>query len=249
MLARMATSKSGAAWVVGVGASAGLGAALARRFAKGGLTVALTGRNEARLRSIEAEIAAAGGQSRVLPADISIASEVTRASTAVREIGPLRAAVFNAGNMVRGTALDVTPEQFESTWRVSAYGGFLFVRATVPLLLDAGGGSLLLTGATASVRGGGPFIAFASAKSALRSVAQSTAREYGPQGIHVAHVIIDGGIDGERLRGGAPDRVAAAGQDGLLQPDAIAETYWHLHQQPRNAWTHELDLRPFKERF
>jgi NAD(P)-dependent dehydrogenase (short-subunit alcohol dehydrogenase family) len=245
----MATAKSGVAWVVGVGASAGLGAALARRFATGGLTVVLTGRNEARLRSIEAEIAAMGGEARALPADISVPSEVIRLSTAVHDIGALRAAVFNAGNMVRGTALDVTPEQFESTWRGSAYAGFLFLRATIPLLLEAGGGSLLLTGATASVRGGGPFIAFASAKSALRSLAQSAAREYGPQGIHVAHVVVDGGIDGERLRSGAPGRVAAAGEDGLLNPDAIAETYWHLHQQPRSAWTHELDLRPFKERF
>jgi len=151
--------------------------------------------------------------------------------------------------MVRGTALEVTPEQFESTWRGSAYAGFLFVRATLPLLLDSGGGSLLLTGATASVRGGGPFIAFAAAKAALRSIAQSTAREYGPQGIHVAHVVVDGGIDGERLRSTAPDWVARAGENGLLSPDAIADTYWHLHQQPRSAWTHELDLRPFKERF
>jgi NAD(P)-dependent dehydrogenase (short-subunit alcohol dehydrogenase family) len=151
--------------------------------------------------------------------------------------------------MVRGAALDISPEQFESTWRGSAYAGFLFVRATLPLLLESGGGSLLLTGATASVRGGGPFIAFASAKAALRSVAQSAAREYGPRGIHVAHVVIDGGIDGERLRTAAPDHVARAGEDDLLHPDSIAETYWHLHQQPRSAWTHELDLRPFKERF
>jgi len=248
-MASMTKAKQGVAWIVGVGASAGLGAALARRFARGGLTVALTGRNEARLRSIEAEITKAGGKARALPGDISIPSEAARLSTVIREIGALGAAVFNAGNMVRGTALDVTPEQFESTWRGSAFAGFLFVRAALPLLLDSDGGSLLLTGATASVRGGGPFIAFASAKSALRSLAQSAAREYGPRGIHVAHVVIDGGIDGERLHIGAPNRVAAAGEDGLLHPDAIAETYWHLHEQPRSAWTHELDLRPFKERF
>jgi NAD(P)-dependent dehydrogenase (short-subunit alcohol dehydrogenase family) len=245
----MAKQNSGVAWVVGVGASAGLGAAVARRFARGGLTVAITGRNEARLRAIEAEIADADGQARALPGDISVGSEVSRLSTAVRDIGPLHAAVFNAGNMVRGTALDVTPEQFEATWRGSAYAGYLFVRAALPLLLASGGGSLLLTGATASIRGGGPFIAFASAKAALRSLAQSTAREYGPQGVHVAHIVIDGGIDGERLRSGAPERVAAAGRDELLDPDAIAESYWHLHEQPRSAWTHELDLRPFKERF
>lgn len=237
------------AWVVGVGPSLGLGAALARRFAQGGLTAVLTGRNEARLRSIAAEINDAGHHAHVLPGDISLAAETTRLAEAVRQLGDLKAALFNAGNMVRGAALQVTPADFESTWRGSAFAGYLFVRSALPLLLDAGGGSLLLTGATASIRGGGPFIAFASAKAALRSIAQSAAREYGPQGVHVAHVVIDGGIDGERLRTLAPDRVAAAGDDGLLNPYSIADSYWHLHQQPRNAWTHELDLRPFRERF
>jgi NAD(P)-dependent dehydrogenase (short-subunit alcohol dehydrogenase family) len=211
--------------------------------------VALTGRNEARLRKIEAEIADAGGHAHALRGDISSPSEAAGLSNSVRELGTLRAAIFNAGNMVRGTALDITPAQFESAWRGSAFAGFLFVHATLPLLLDSQGGSLLLTGATASIRGGGPFAAFASAKAALRSLAQSAAREYGPRGIHVAHIVIDGGIDGERLRTSAPDRAAAAGQDGLLDPDTIAETYWHLHQQARSAWTHELDLRPFNERF
>lgn len=211
--------------------------------------MALTGRNEARLRKIEAEIADAGGHAHALTGDISSPSEAAGLSKSVRELGTLRAAIFNAGNMVRGTALDITPAQFESAWRGSAFAGFLFVHATLPLLLDSQGGSLLLTGATASIRGGGPFAAFASAKAALRSLAQSAAREYGPRGIHVAHIVIDGGIDGERLRTSAPDRAAAAGQDGLLDPDAIAETYWHLHQQARSAWTHELDLRPFNERF
>jgi len=237
------------AWVVGVGPTAGLGAALARRFARGGLQVLLTGRQENRLRSLAAEITATDGLASALPGDISIPGEATRLQAAVGTFGNLRAAIFNAGSMVRGNALDVTPDQFESTWRGSAYAGFLFARASLPLLLQSGGGSLLLTGATASVRGGGAFIAFASAKAALRSLAQSAAREYGPQGIHVAHVVIDGGIDGERLRTRSPERAAAAGRDGLLDPDAIAETYWYLHQQPPSTWTHELDLRPFKERF
>jgi NAD(P)-dependent dehydrogenase (short-subunit alcohol dehydrogenase family) len=116
-------------------------------------------------------------------------------------------------------------------------------------LLASGGGSLFFTGATASIRGRGPFTAFAAAKAGLRSLAQSLAREYGPQGVHVAHIIIDGGIDGERLRSSAPDRLAEAGADQLLSPDAIAETYWHLHRQHRSAWTHELDLRPYRESF
>jgi NAD(P)-dependent dehydrogenase (short-subunit alcohol dehydrogenase family) len=209
----------------------------------------VTGRNNARLESVAAEIRDSGANAIALAGDISIPAEVDRLANAVRSIGHLTSAIFNAGNMVRGTALEVTPEQFESTWRGSAYAGFLFVRAALPLLLDSGGGSLLLTGATASVRGGGPFIAFASAKAALRSIAQSAAREYGPRGIHVAHVVIDGGIDGERLRSVAPNHVEQAGENGLLDPDAIADTYWHLHEQPRSAWTHEVDLRPFKERF
>ena len=237
------------AWVVGVGPSKGLGAALARRFARGGSTAVITGRNETRLRSVAAEIRDSGFNALALPGDISVPAEVDRLASEIRAAGRLEAALFNAGNMVRGTALEVTPDQFESTWRGSAYAGFLFVRASLPLLLESGGGSLLLTGATASVRGGGPFVAFASAKAALRSIAQSAAREYGPRGIHVAHVVVDGGIDGERLRTVAPDRVTRAGESGLLDPDAIADTYWHLHEQPRSAWTHELDLRPFKERF
>jgi NAD(P)-dependent dehydrogenase (short-subunit alcohol dehydrogenase family) len=179
---------------------------------------------------------------------VSSPRDVERLLADIAAIGSLRAAVFNAGNAVRGTPLDLTPEQFESTWRGSTYAGYLFARAALPALISTGG-SLLFTGATASVRGRGPFVAFASAKAGLRSVAQSFAREYGPQGVHVAHIIIDGGIDGERLRVAAPKRVAEAGADGFLNPDAIAETYWNVHRQHRSAWTHELDLRPYKESF
>jgi NAD(P)-dependent dehydrogenase (short-subunit alcohol dehydrogenase family) len=243
------TSVAEVAWVAGVGAARGLGAAVARRFAQGGMTIAVTGRNVERLQAVAADITAAGGRAHALPGDLSTAAELNRLSAAVAQLGRLRAAVFNAGNAVRGNPLEVTPEQFESTWRGSAYAGYLFTRATLPGLLAAGGGTLLFTGATASLRGRGPFVAFAAAKAALRSVAQSVAREYGPQGVHAAHVIIDGGIDGERLRSNAPQRVAQAGADGLLSPDAIAETYWQLHRQDRSAWTHELDLRPFRESF
>jgi NAD(P)-dependent dehydrogenase (short-subunit alcohol dehydrogenase family) len=237
------------AWIVGVGPSAGLGAALGRRFAKEGLTVALTGRNALRLRSVASEISNAGGQVLALPGDVSSAPDVERLAAEVQALGTLRVAIFNAGNAVRGTPLELTPEQFESTWRGSTYAGFLFARATLPLLLAAGSGSLLFTGATASLRGRGPFTAFAAAKAGLRSLAQSVAREYGPRGVHAAHVVIDGGINGERLKTVAPERAAEAGADGLLDPDAIAETYWQLHQQHRSAWTHEVDLRPYKESF
>jgi NAD(P)-dependent dehydrogenase (short-subunit alcohol dehydrogenase family) len=242
------TSPTPVAWIIGVGASAGLGAALARRFARGGLTVAVSGRSAERPAAVAAEIVAAGGRAHALVADASDEASLQRAAAAVAALGPLQAAVFNAGNAVRGSVLDLTPAQFEAAWRGSTLAGYQFARATLPALLP-GGGSLLFTGATASLRGRGPFIAFAAAKAGLRSVAQSLAREFGPQGVHVAHVVIDGGIAGERLRQAAPQRVAEAGPDGLLDPDAIAESYWQLHTQPRSAWTHELDLRPFKESF
>ena len=172
-----------------------------------------------------------------------------RLSRALESLGPLRSAIFNAGNAVRGTPLELTPAEFESTWRGSTYAGFLFARAALPPLLAAGAGSLLFTGATASLRGRGPFVAFAAAKAGLRSVAQSLAREYGPRGVHVAHVIIDGGIDGEQLRRNAPEFAADTSEDRLLSPAAIAESYWQLHTQHRSAWTHELDLRPYRESF
>lgn len=253
-------STPGVAWIAGVGASAGLGAALARRYAKGGLTVALTGRTAARVEEVAAEVRTAGGRAHVLAGDVSAEADVQRLGARTAELGPLVAAVFNAAGMARGGVLDLSAEQFESSWRGGAFAGFLFAREVVRALLangrgenepasPQGRGSLIFTGATASLRGGARFAAFASGKAALRSLAQSVAREFGPQGIHVAHVVIDGGINGERLRSAAPQRIAEAGADGLLDPDAIAENYWQLHMQHRSAWTHELDLRPYKENF
>jgi NAD(P)-dependent dehydrogenase (short-subunit alcohol dehydrogenase family) len=248
-LSDTSSSKSDIAWIAGVGASAGLGAALARRFAREGYLSVLTGRNAERIESVTAEIAQAGGQARALAGDVSSPSDIERMVADIGAIGTLRVAVFNAGNAVRGTPLELSPEQFESTWRGSTYAGYLFARAALPALISTGG-SLLFTGATASVRGRGPFVAFASAKAGLRSVAQSFAREYGPKGVHVAHIIIDGGIDGERRRSAAPKQTAQqADSGGLLNPDAIAETYWNVHRQHPSAWTHELDLRPYKESF
>ena len=256
-MSTMLEQDAGVAWIAGVGASAGLGAAVARRHAREGLTVALSGRTLERIEAVATEIRSAGGRAHALPGDVSIETEARRIAAEVVALGPLRAAVFNAGNAVRGAALDLDAAQFEQAWRGGAFAGFLFAREVVQALLrnghDAnasqGRGSLVFTGATASLRGGAKFAAFAASKAALRSLAQSLAREHGPQGIHVAHVVIDGGIDGERLRSAAPQRVTAAGTDGLLDPDAIAETYWQLHRQHRSAWTFELDLRPFKETF
>lgn len=252
-----AEQQTGLAWIGGVGAEVGLGAAVARRFARGGLAVVLSGRSAERVEAVAAAIRATGGQAHALAGDLTSADQVQGIAQRVRALGPLRAAVFNAASAVRAPTLQIDVDQFTQAWRSSTLAGFLFAQQALQLLLDNGAapdaptgrGSLLFTGATASLRGRPPFAAFAAAKAGLRSLSQTLAREFGPQGVHVAHVVIDGGIDGERLRSSAPERVAQAGAHGLLQPDAIAESYWQLHLQHRSAWTQELDLRPFKENF
>ncbi|AOK50225.1 glucose 1-dehydrogenase [Burkholderia sp. MSMB617WGS] len=241
------------AWIAGVGASAGLGAAVGRRFAREGFAVVQTGRTHERVAAVADEIRAQGGVAHVASGDIASESDVERLAVEVRTLGTLRAGVFNAGNAVRAPTLELSVAQFENAWRTNVIGGFLFAKAALAQqLLDASNDaprSLLFTGATASLRGRPPFAAFASAKAGLRALAQTLAREFGPRGIHVAHAVIDGGIDGERLRSAAPERAAQAGADGLLSPDAIAESYWQLHVQHRSAWTQELDLRPYNEAF
>jgi len=236
-------------WVAGVGAKAGLGAAVARRFARAGLTAVVTGRTAANLEQVVEDIRAAGGKAHALPTDVSQEAEVVRAAARIAQLGQLRAAVFNAGSMVAVPSLELSGSDFEQTLRINTLGGFLFGREALRILVAAQQGTLIFTGATGSLRGKPPFAAFAAAKAGLRSVSQTFAREFGPKGVHVAHVVIDGGIDGERLRSRAPERVAKAGPDGLLQPDAIAEVYYQLHLQQRSAWALELDLRPFKEPF
>ena len=254
------SSGSGAspvAWVAGVGASAGLGAALARRFAAEGFIVALTGRTQAQLDAVAGEIVAAGGRAHAFAGDVASEAEMHGIAQKARALGPLIVAIFNAASGVRAPTLELSVDQFTQAWRTSALGGFIFgheaLRGLLANSFEAAGayarGTLLFTGATAALRGKPPFAAFAAAKAALRSLSQSLAREFGPQGIHVAHVVIDGGIDGERLRTNAPQRAKDAGPDGLLGLDAIAEVYWQLHVQPRSAWTQELDLRPYKEPF
>lgn len=237
------------AWVVGVGASAGLGAAVARRFARDGLITVVSGRTAERVETVAREIRDAGGRAVALPLDVTEESRVLSAVKTVRELGNLSVAVFNPAAGTRAPSLELSVADFEQAWRVSTLGGFIFGREVLRVLSQQGHGSLLFTGATASLRGKPPFGAFASAKAGLRSLSQTFAREFGPRGVHVAHVIIDGGIDGERLRSNAAQRVAEAGPDGLLELDAIADVYAHLHAQPRSAWTQELDLRPYKETF
>ncbi len=236
-------------WVAGVGASAGLGGALARRFAKAGFVAAITGRNGERLNRVAAEIRDSGGRAVALAGDVSGESDVQSLARRVSELGQLEVAVFNAGNAERAPSLELTADAFEQAWRSSTLAGFLFAREVIKSFLPRKQGALFFTGATASLRGKPPFAAFAAAKAGLRSLSQSFAREFGPQGIHVAHIVIDGGIDGERLRSRAAERVAQAGPDGLLNLEAIAEVYFQLHLQHRSAWTQELDLRPYKEPF
>src|SRR5262245_26999401 len=233
--------------VIGVGASQGLGAALARRFAREGLAVFLAGRTAERIEAVAAEIREAGGAATAVVADTTQSADVARLFDAAGE--PPALAVYNAGNNRIRPLLEMDDEFFEDTWRLACFGGFLFGREAARRMLPKGGGTLLFTGATASLRARPPFTAFASAKAALRAVAHGMAREFGPQGLHVGHVIIDGMIDGDQLNTRFPDLRARMGPDGMLGVDAIADAYWALHVQERSAWTLELDLRPYKEQF
>jgi len=236
--------------VVGVGSEQGLGAALARRFAVEGHRVIVAGRTESKVSQVARAIVNNGGNAEAFRADTTIESDVIALFDFAEASGHIVDLVaFNAGNNVRHDFRTLPAELFEQTWRVATFGGFLVGREAARRLAPSGKGTILFTGATASLRGKPPFTAFAAAKAGLRSLAQSIAREFGPLGIHVAHVVIDGGIDGEKLNAAVPQFRIERGADGLLNIDAIAEAYWYLHTQHRSAWTHELDLRPFKESF
>jgi NAD(P)-dependent dehydrogenase (short-subunit alcohol dehydrogenase family) len=239
-----------AAVVIGVGAVAGLGAALAGRFARAGLHVFLAGRTQARLESVAKEIEAEGGRATPVVTDTTLTPEVVSLFDAVESAaGPPELVVYNAGNNRFRPLLEMDDEFFEGLWRLCCFGGFVAGREAARRMIPHGGGTLIFTGATASVRARPPFTAFASAKAALRALAHGMAREFGPQGLHVGHVIIDGMIDGEQLNSRFPQFKEQKGEDGMLRIDAIADAYWALHQQQRSAWTLELDLRPFKESF
>jgi NAD(P)-dependent dehydrogenase (short-subunit alcohol dehydrogenase family) len=230
--------------VVGVGP--GLGAAVARRFTREGFAAALLARSEEKLRSVEREIAQAGGRALSVPADATNADAVAAAFRRVRgELGPVDVLVYNAGAFHMGGILELSPELLEQSWRADCLGAFLAMREVIPAMVERRRGTILLTGATASLRGSARFACLAVGKFGLRALAQSTAREFGPQGVHVAHVVIDGAIDTARVRGMLSGRDAGS----LLSPDAIADTYWQLHVQDPSAWTLELDLRPAVERF
>ena len=238
--------------VVGVGAEQGLGVALCRRFAAQGYHLVVAGRTSGKIDQVAQTIASAGGSAEAIVTDTTSEDDVARLfdrAMAPRDgLNPVDLVVYNAGNNRRIDFREMTARQFEDFWRVGCFGGFLG-REAARRLVPLGRGTVIFTGASASLRGKPGYAHFAAAKAGLRMIAQSMAREYGPQGIHVAHVIIDGGIDGERLRALRPQIVQERGEDGMLNIDAIAEVYWQIHRQPRSAWTHEVDLRPFKEPF
>jgi NAD(P)-dependent dehydrogenase (short-subunit alcohol dehydrogenase family) len=239
--------------VIGVGAEVGLGGALCRRFAKEGYHVLVAGRTAEKIEKVARGIAAAGGSAEAVLADATREEDVVRLfdrAMAPREgADALDLVVYNAGNNQRMDFRELPASVFEESWRVGCFGGFLVGREAARRLVPLGRGTVIFTGASASLRGRPGFAQFAAAKAGLRMIAQSMAREYGPAGLHVAHVVIDGGIDGERLRARWPEAVRERGEDGLLGIDAIAEAYWGIHRQGRSAWSQEIDLRPFRESF
>jgi len=239
----MAEAKKPVAVVVGVGA--GLGAALARRFASA-YTVALVARGAGKLEELAGEIKAAGGQAVAVPADVSKAGEIEAAFARIREeIGETDVLLYNAAMRQYGRLMETKPSTFENTWRVGAFGAFLCSQAVVPEMLARKSGVILFTGATAGIKPFPTSAAFGPAKFALRGLAQVMARDLGPQGIHVAYINVDGPIDMPAIHQMRPN----IEQEDMLAPSAIAETYWHLAHQHRSAWTQELDVRPFKEKF
>jgi len=230
--------------VLGVGP--GLGAAVARRFAGEGFGVALIARREESVAGIREEIEGGGGTALPVSADATDPDSVAAAFELVRgELGDPEVFVYNAGAFQMGGILDLSPEQFDACFRANCAGAFYAAQQVLPAMVEAGRGTVLLTGATAALRGSARFSALAVGKFGLRALAQSMAREFGPRGVHVAHVIVDGQIHTPRVREMSPDRE----EDTMLSPDAIAETYWLLHSQDPTAWTLELDLRPAVESF
>ncbi len=233
-----------------VGAGDATGSAIAKRFAQAGFTVCVTRRTPEASATLVQRIQAAGGRALAYQLDARHEDEVIALFKKIEsEVGSLEVVVFNVGGNVRFPLLEMTAEKYFKTWEMCALAGFLVGREAARMLLPKGRGTILFTGATASLRGGVGFSAFAGGKAALRALAQSMAREFGPQGLHIAHVVVDGVIDSERVRSTQPERVAALGPQGLLEPDSIARAYLWLHEQTPDAWTFELDLRPGVEKW
>ncbi len=231
-----------------IGAGDATGGAIARRFAREGFTACVTRRHADKLAPLVARIEGEGGKAHAFGSDARKEEEMVALVAGIeRDIGPIEVAAFNIGANVRFPIRETTARVYFKVWEMACFAGFLMGREVAKVMVPRGRGTLFFTGATASLRGSIGFSAFAGAKHALRALAQSMARELGPLGIHVAHPIIDGAIDTEFIRSNFPDRYALRERDGILSPDVIAEAYWQLHLQPRSAWTHEMDLRPWIE--
>jgi NAD(P)-dependent dehydrogenase (short-subunit alcohol dehydrogenase family) len=241
-------SVMGKGCAVVVGAGTGTGSEVAKCFARGGYAVAVARRNADALAPLVTEIEAAGGKAQAFGADASDEAAVAALfENAEGALGPIEVAIFNAAGFTMSSILDTSVDAFEDMWRASALGGFLVGREAARRMVPRERGTIVFTGATAAMKASANFAAFASGKHGLRAVAQSMAKELGPKGIHVAHAIIDGVIDVPRVHETMPDFAASKGKDGLIDPKSIADMYFWLHEQPRSAWTFELDLRPYKE--
>jgi NAD(P)-dependent dehydrogenase (short-subunit alcohol dehydrogenase family) len=238
--------ENGAALIIGAGDV--LGGAVAHRFASAGYVAVPSRRKADRLQLLVDEIQAAGYTARGLPCDARDEDQVIALFDRIEaEIGPVEVAVYNAGAQHNAPISDMTARIYRQVWESATFGGFLMGREAARRMVPRGRGTIIFTGATASMRAGPGFAAFAGAKYALRALSQSMAKELGPQGIHVAHVIIDGMIESDAVKDRFPERIAAKGEDGMLDPAAIAESYHQLHAQPRSAWSWEVDLRPWAE--
>ena len=234
--------------VLGVGPKNGLGAALCRRMSQEGLHVLVSGRTESSLSAVVEEVQSLGGKASLCVADATSEQDIEQLFEEARSLGAISVAIYNAGNNFPGTIIDMDADYFESTWRVCCFGGFLFGRKAVRSM-QASGGTLIFTGASASLRGRANFGAFNSAKGALRNLAQAMAKEYAEQGIHVGHVVIDGPINGDKITEGFPAYAERLGEGGLINLEQIAESFAYLYRQPPTAWTFELDLRTSQERW
>ena len=233
-----------------IGAGDATGGAIARRFAAGGYIACVTRREADKLVPLVESIAEAGGRAHGFGSDARKEEDVIALVEQIeRDIGAIDVLVFNIGANVPCSILDETARKYFKIWEMACFGGFLNGREVAKRMVTRGRGTILFTGATAGLRGAANFAAFAGAKHALRALAQSMARELGPRGIHVGHIVVDGAIDTEFIRSTFPERYALKEQDGILNPEHIAENYWNLHTQPRDAWTFELDLRPYMEKW
>ncbi len=231
-----------------IGAGDGTGGAIAKRFAREGFVACVVRRTADKLGPLVSEIEAAGGRARAFGRDARKEEQIVALVEEIeRDVGPIEVAAFNVGANVPASILEETARKYFKIWEMACFGGFLMGREVARRMVPRGRGTILYTGATASVRGREYFAAFAGAKHALRALAQSMARELGPKGIHVAHVIIDGAIDTEFIRTSFPEVYARKDESGILDPAHIADQLWMLHVQPRDAWTFELDLRPWTE--